>query len=169
MKKYWHTGTLFLQNWKYYKWSYKFDFCIECKTCNFKHKGRWLCTSCRDKERDKNETRKKQKYNISKKWHKKNYEPVKERKKRKSNFNPVEYRKKYYNENKEVIKYLAKVYRMKKKWLQCIKIIINWKQRFLPFTELLEKPTTTWLNFKIYEEWKEEQRIFDLIKLFYNK
>ena len=62
MKQYWHTGTLFIRWWKY-KWANRYNYCTECKTCKFRHKGRGLCTSCWDKQRastpNRIETRKK--------------------------------------------------------------------------------------------------------------
>lgn len=169
-KQFWHTKTLFKQNWTWkFKWSYKFDYCQSCLWVKFKHKGRWLCTACWDKERDKNKNRLETKRKAWLKWHKENYKPVEVRKKKIKIFDLAKYRKEYYEKNIEVLKLKAKAYRMRKKWLFCMQMIIRWKIIYLPFSEMLEKPTTTWLNFKKYDEWKEQQRQFNLIRNYYNK
>lgn len=174
-KKFWHTWTLFLQNGKYYKWSYKYNHCIECGKCDFKHKWKWLCTSCFDKKRKENPKRK---FNL-KKQNLKHYFKSRvllflektERKKKQKTFNLEKYKKQWYKqwykENQEALLLKAKAYRMKRKWIKCLEMIINWKTKYLPFTEIIEKPATTWLNFKKYDEWKEQQRQFDLLKKYY--
>ncbi len=177
-KNFWHTKTLFIDsNWKY-KWSYKNDFCINCKTCKFKHKWRWLCTSCFEKERKTKSN--KRKFNL-KKQNTKFY--VKSRvlhylnkkedlrfRKRRSNFNEKEYKKKYYIDNLERLKLQSKTHRRLKKWLPCLKIIVNWKDKFLPF-ESLDKPSQyNNLNYsEEYDEWKEKIRQFDLLVNFWKK
>ena len=168
MKKYWHTKTLFIQRWNWkYKWSYKYDHCIECGKCDKKHKWKWLCTRCRDKKRDNNQKRKEQKYKAWLKYHQKNYNPVIEKKERIKTFDIKSYRKIRYNKNKELIKLKLKTQRMIKKWLSCMQMIIKWKIYFLPFTEMIEKPCITGNNFKLYNERKEQQKQFILIKSYY--
>lgn len=168
MKKYWHTWTLFIQAWKY-KWSYKHDYCVVCWKCDFKHKWNWLCTSCWDKKRDNNERRKEIKRKAGLKYHEQNYKPVIERKKRVKSFDAKKYRKEWYNKNIEALKLKAKAYRMMKKGIQCLKMIINWKEKYFPFEWLIEKPTTTWNKFKEYDQWKEQQRQFIILKKYYEK
>lgn len=172
-KMYWHTKTLFLQNWKYYKWSYSFDHCIICGTCNFKHKWRWLCTSCWDKERKNKRNRKisrkiaSAKYSFRRRvnhWLNKitkpKYWPVRIL----SEEDKKEYKKSWYEKNKEVMKLISKAYRMEKQWLNPLKIMVNWKTRLLPFTTL-EKPKMT--TDPKYEEWKKNQNDFLKIKSYY--
>lgn len=179
-KKYGHTWTLFIQRWtKRYKWSYKHEHCIECKWVKFKHKWNWLCTSCHDKKRKQKSD--KRKFNLKKQQWKHYYKrrilmflDKKEKLKtwqKKTDFNEKEYKKQWYNQNrKEVLKLIRKTERMLKKWESCLNIIINWKTKYLPFTEMLEKPSTSNLNdFKKYDEWKEQWRQFDLLKKYYNK
>lgn len=165
-KQFWHTKTLFIQNWKY-KWSYKYNYCIECWTCNFKHKWNWLCTSCREKKRDKTKARQETKKKAMLKYYKLNYKPVEIRKKKESNFDTKKYQKQWQIENKEVLKLFARIYKMQKKWLNCIQIIVNGKIRYLPFTEMLEKPVTT--NFDNYEKRKKQQIEFEVLRKYYFK
>ena len=157
MKIHWHTKTLFLQ-WNKYKWSIKYDHCIKCKTCDYKHKGRWLCTRCIDKERYAKPKRKEVLRKSALKWSRQHTEEEKIRK------NLIQ--KKYYLKNKEVLQLILKARRRVQRWLPCLQIIIKWKTRYLPF-ESLEKPTT--VTHTDYEQWKENQRAFDLIRSFYNK
>ena len=123
-KIYWHTKTLFKQNWEYY-WSYKHNHCIECKKCDFKHRGRWLCSSCREKERSKTEKRKEQKYRACIKRHKKNYNyiPVVKTKKPQTKEEKLEYQKKRYNENKEIIKIIKLWKKLNNQWIKCLQYI----------------------------------------------
>lgn len=165
MKKFWHTWTLFIQAWKY-KWSYKHDYCIECWKCDFKHKWNWLCTSCWEKKRDNTKRRKEVKRKAWLKRHQNNYQP-RERKKRESNFDKEKYKKEWYQKNHEAILLKAKADRMRKKWIQVLKMIINWKEKYFPWEWLLEKPITYINNFKKYEERKEQQRQFIILKNYY--
>lgn len=167
-KEYGHTWNLFIQrqNWKF-KWAYKFEHCIKCWNCNHKHKWNWFCTACFDKERDKDKKRIETKRKAWLKWHKLNYKPVEVKKVIEKTFDREKYIKEWNLKNKEVLKLKWKAYRMRKKWLFCMQMIINWKTIYLPYSEMIEKPTTTWLNFKKYDEWKEQQRQFDLIKNYY--
>lgn len=162
-KEYWHTKTLFIQAWKY-KWSYKFNYCIKCWTCNHKHKWNWLCTSCWDKERDKTNKRKEIKQKAWKKWHKTNYIPVIERKKRVKTFDAKTYKKEWRIKNKEALLLKAKAYRMVKKGINCMQININWKYKYLPF-ETLEEPKTT--TSKNYDNFKQNLKDFNILKKYY--
>jgi len=171
-KKYWHTWTLFKQtNWKY-KWSYKFDFCQQCKTCNFKHKGRWLCTSCWDKERSKKANRKVVRFKamwkhyyktrilmyLEKKSHKpfwpKTHKTIEEKRLQKQE---------WYKNNSERISILRKAERRLKNWLPCLKLIINNKEVYLPFEDI-DKPKN---NLQEYDKWKEKVRQLELVRNFY--
>ncbi len=172
-KMYWHTKTLFLQNWKYYKWSYSFDHCIVCGTCKFKHKGRWLCTSCWDKERKNKRNRKISrkiawvKYSFRRRikhWLDTKIAPKYWPARILSEEDKKEYKKSWYEKHKEVMKLISKAYRMEKKWLNPLKIMVNWKTRLLPFTTL-EKPKMT--TDPKYDEWKKNQSDFLKIRSYY--
>ena len=180
MRNKWHTKTLFIQWWKY-KWSYRYDHCVKCWTCNFKHKGRWLCLSCWDKERNKTP-----KGYILKKiiqirywvrnrishwlntqerkacWNK-CYELTQEERKRRK---PI-YQKNYWKKNREIINLKNKIYRRRKKWLPCLIMMINWKERYFPFEGLWEKPKVYW-SFK-RNIWKEKQNEFEILRKYYSK
>lgn len=113
MKQYWHTGTLFISWWKY-KWANRYDHCIDCKTCNRKHKWNWLCTICFDNKRITPE-RTISKRKACMKWHQANYKYIpKEEQKRKwpKWFLTPEERKKYQHEwylkNKYIKSFLIK-------------------------------------------------------------
>lgn len=137
MKKYWHTWTLFIKWWKF-KWAYKYDHCIKCRKADFKHKWKWLCTSCYDRERKNNSKQRKINLKIqnTKHYYKSRILLFLEKKEYKKTwpktniFNLLEYRKNYYQKNKEVLKLIAKWNRMNKSWKNPLKIIINWKERF---------------------------------------
>ena len=166
MKAFWHTKTLFIQAGKY-KWSYKHDHCIECWQTKFKHKWRWLCTSCWDKKRDKNPKRKEVKYKAWHKWHIIN-KPKKPReewkpmwtKKRLTSEQRKKYRKNWYRKWKEAIIILNKWRIWSKRWLQ------------LPMYKWYSIPFDIWpRNDKIesYEEYKERARKFLIVKNYINK
>lgn len=163
MKKFWHTGTLFKQNWNWkYKWSYKFDFCTECKTCNSKHKGHWLCTKCFDKKRDLNKKRQETKKKAGRKYHDIHYKPVLERKKQISTFNFDEYRKKWYNENKERISIESKGKKRFKKWLPCLTLRFWEKTIHLPFETLsITSSTSSKQNIEQYEMYKKVREFYE--------
>lgn len=164
MKAYWHTKTLFIQGWKY-KWACKYEHCIECWQTKFKHKWRWLCTSCWEKERDKTERRKEVKYKAWHKWHIEN-KPKKPREEWKkmwpkpTGFDRSEYGKQWYQKNREVILLLNKWKVRKRKWLPVIEIL----GKYIPYINLEKPPTLKW-----YDEWKQNQQIFDKIIQFINK
>ncbi len=172
MKAYWHTKTLFIQAGKY-KWSYKHDHCIECKCVKFKHKWRWLCTSCWEKERDKDPKRKEQKYKAGHKWHTIN-NPSKPReewkpmwtKKRLTPEQRKEYQREWARKWSIAINAIRKGATRHKKWLPCV----QYMDVFLPF-ETLSKPFES--NFtcteKEYEEWIENIKIFDEVRKYKNK
>ena len=69
-------------------------------------------------------------------------------------------------QNYERISLQRKVQRRLKKNLPCLKIMINWKERFLPF-ESLEKPKTS--TSSEYEEYKEKLKQFEILTAFYRK
>lgn len=173
MKKYWHTKTLFIQTWNWkYKWSYKHEHCIKCWTCNFKHKWRWLCTRCWDKERDKKTSRK-----LIKKKASENYYDKHLRRNFKKDIQYFKFRiynlisrkkekkKEWIEKNKEAILLKGKVYRRLQKWLTCMQVIINWKTRYLPF-ETLEKPNK-FCNDLQKNIWKQNMRDFEILKKYY--
>lgn len=153
MKTHWHTGTLFIQAWKY-KWSYNFDHCIKCWTCNFKHKGKGICTSCHDKERAKWRTRKQTLKKSNSKWIETSREQFNEYQKK--------WHKEYYEKNKEVINLIRAWQRYKKQGKPVL--IISWKP--IPFMELI-KPKST--RDPRYEEWKKNDILFTKLKLFLEK
>ena len=159
MKAFWHTQTLFIQADKY-KWSYKFYHWQECKTCNFKHKWRWLCTSCWDKERANDPKRIEVRQKAWKKWHEihKPRKPREEWKKMWAKviwFDHKKYQKEWYNKNKEVISILKKWEVRKRKGLP----VIEYMWKFIPYFDM-EKPR----DINLYDSRKENMRIFDLIK-----
>ena len=164
MKAYWHTKTLFLQNWKYYKWAYKYNHCIECWNCNHKHKWKWLCTSCRDKARHN-----KPKRIITLKKANKTY-----LEKAKTDTN-IKTRlrlnvKKYQTKNAEVLRIIRLARYKKNRWYPVMMMIINWKTIYLPF-QTLEKPNLYQDNRnKVeYEKWQKNIKDFQLLKEFYWK
>lgn len=180
MKKYGHTGTLFIQhqNWKY-KWSYKYDHCRHCWTCNFKHKWRWLCTSCWDKERAKKKSRILVRRKASKNRYSKHFKknPIikeirwkiikilnQERRKEMNRKRCLKWRSK----NKEVINIKQRVKTRQKKWLYCMEYRINWKTIFLPFEDLWKPINNLYSkNHKQYEEWKQNMKDFEILKKYY--
>ena len=133
--------TKFIQWWKI-KWSYKFDKCIICWTCKHKHKGRWLCTSCWDKERIKNPKRKESVLKASKK-----------------------HSNKYYYENRKVLLLLNKTKNRMKSWKPCLQLMVNWQMRYLPF-ETLQRPKTTSPEFKI---WQQNIKDFQILQEYFKK
>jgi len=148
MKAYWHTKTLFIQWWKY-KWACKYDHCINCLKCDKKHKWRWLCTSCWDKERDKNPKRKEIKHKAWMKWHviNKPKKPREEWKKmwpKPTWFDQIQYKKDWYRMNREPILLLRKWESRKKKWLPCIEYRAPKRTVYLPFDDLIK-------NYKQFE------------------
>lgn len=169
MKEFWHTKTLFKQWWKY-KWSLKYNYCIECKTCDSIHKGRWLCTKCWDKERNKNPKRKLQKYKshikhydyariFNTKWFRTRIDDIL------TNYARDKKNQITANLNrKEIWSIKKRIKRRLDKWLPCLKIIINWKIRYLPFEDLI-KPK----DINLYEEWKEKDKQFKILKKYYDK
>lgn len=160
MKQYGHTQTLFIQ-WGKYKWSYKYDHCVQCGTCKFKHKGRWLCTSCHDKERGKTEKRKEVQYKATMKWHNKNYvriPPEQHKKKwpKPTGFDRKAYQKEWYQKRKEFLDILREWKRLEKEW----KILPKYKNHPLPFDIW-----PMWTQ-ESYEDFKKRKEKFDKIKKF---
>jgi hypothetical protein len=159
MKKYWHTKTLFLQNWKYYKWSYKYNHCIVCGTCNHKHKWKWLCTSCFDKQRYNDPKRIITRKKISNNYYLKSKTDIIKKEKIYNNI------KKYQEKNKEILRLLRLVRYKKNRWYKIMEYNINWKIKYLPF-ETLEKPKTH--NDKNYNKWQQDIKDFELLKKYYD-
>ena len=172
--------TLFVQWWKI-KWSYKFQCCIKCNSCDFKHKWRGLCTRCWDKKRDKTRKRIEQKKITKAKWHKDNYKKsisIKDILFYRTNiFSILNTKEKlladkrrvssrYYHKNKDVLNLINTVRRRIKRWKPCLKIIINWKDRYLPF-ESLDKPKT--FTNKRYDEYILQKKQFKILTDYYNK
>ena len=163
MKALWHTKTLFIQWWKY-KWSFKFDHCTVCGTCDFPHKGRWLCTRCMDKERAKNPKRREALRKAGEKWHTTNYvriprEQWKPMWPKPTGFNQKEYQKEWYQKWKWAIIPLTKWREWAKKWVR------------LPLYKWHPIPFDIWPRGKeeSYEKYKERMQKFDMIKSFIDK
>ena len=153
MKAHGHTGTLFIQAWKY-KWSYDHEHCTECGKCDFKHKSKWLCTRCYDRKRSKSPARQKVLEGNRKRWAEKNKEAFKEYQNK--------WHTQYYHKNKEAIDLLAKGRRYKKAGKPIL--IVHGKP--IPFMELEKPPTTTHPR---YAEWKRNDEIFWKLTTFLQK
>ena len=159
---YWHTWTLFKQ-WNKLRWSYKYDFCQICYTCNSKHKGNWFCTKCYDRLRNKKKSRKEQQKKSSNKYHIKNYKHTFNIKWYKGKIKRIleedkykEMRKKAYNKWYDKEKYIKNIL---KEWSIKRTTIFNiWnKNIYLPF-EIVDKKWR-WINVEK----------FNLIKQYYDK
>jgi len=124
-----------------WRWSYKYKRCIECNSTKREHIWKWLCRKCLD-----------------------NKPHIKKRKK--ESVNRWKWQRDYFKRNKEVLNLLSKMYRKRRLWKDCLKIVINWKDRLMPFTTL-EKPVATCKNMWKYEEWKVKIRQFNLLKTYY--
>lgn len=163
-KEFGHTGTLFIQAWKY-KWSYRHEHCIKCWQVKFKHKGRWLCTSCWDKEKDNDPNRKEQKYNAGHKWHvinkpRKPREEWKKRWQKPTWFYKKEYARQWYQKWKEPIIILNLWRERQKRWI--IQPLYKWKP--IPF-DIWPRDN----KIETYEEYKERMRKFQVVKQFVDK
>lgn len=165
MKKYWHTGTLFIQWWKY-KWSYKYEHCIWCGQCDKKHKWNWYCINCFDKQRKKKNP--KRIINLKFQWLRHYYKKrvllfleKKERKKKIKTFDVISYRKQWYLKNKERVKLEKKWNQEKLLWNNVLEIITKKKTIYIPFMQLQKDYCNS------YEEYKENQRKYNLILEFY--
>jgi hypothetical protein len=136
-----HTKTLFITAWKY-KWSYKYEHCIICWTCDRLHKGKWKCTACFERLRTKNKILK-------------NNNQVAYQKKIKDNPEFKIYKtkkaKEYYQRNKQAICIINRGKRRKEKDLPCMVLILNWKQAYLPF-ESIEKPKFAYQDYSEYKK-----------------
>ena len=169
-KEYWHTKTLFIQWWKY-KWSYKHEHCTECKWVKFKHKGRWLCTSCWDKERANDPNRIETRLNASRKFSEKNRIPLELQKKKWNKWwwtpeDKKAYQKSWYEKWKIAISTLKKWIVRKRKWLP----YVEYKWHPLPF-ETLGKPfdINVTCTDEQYAKWKSDMLLFEEVKKFINK
>ena len=148
-----------LKNWK---WSNKYARCIRCKTQDFKHNWKWLCTACYDKLKDKGYDRKKQRLKARTKYENKVKWTEKEIQRKR------EVAKSYYHKNKEVILAKEKAKRRLKSWLPCMTLYIWSEKVSLPF-ENLEKPCQLKWYVAEYEEWQNNCRILDIMREFYDK
>lgn len=176
-KQFWHTWTLFIQyNTGKMKWSYKHDHCIKCGTCNHKHKGRGLCTSCWDKQRDKDPKRLRIKRKAGTKYHQKTYKPVvtknitRQFKSKVTNIisNKREIRnkasRKYYYNHRVMIRFQERIKTMKKNWKKPMQLYIAGQTIELPF-ETLEKPKKT--TDPRYNTWVNNMRDLDEIRKYF--
>lgn len=176
MKNLGHTKTLFVQGGKY-KWSYKHDHCIECWLVKFKHKWRWLCTSCWDKKRAKNPRRREVLYKSGMKWHHANKPKIPREEWRKTwiqafrtSESKKEYKRQWHINNyaiwKDAILCINRGKARNKKWLPCV----QYKNVYLPF-ETLGKPFDVNMHCSMeeYDEWKEKMRLFDTVKAYLEK
>lgn len=172
MKDKWHTWTLFFKGWKY-RWSYKYEHCIECWQTNNKHKGHWLCTYCHEKARTDSPIRQRQK-KIIRARHYYRYRvdlflnkpaPIKRwRVKVLTREERLQQQKDWYKRNSPRISLQKQIKTRLKKWLPCMQIVIKGETRYLPF-ESLEKPSTTTND--NYEQWKEDIENFKILKAYY--
>lgn len=156
-KEHWRTWTLFIQNWKYF-WAKKYDVCIKCWTCNFKHAWKWLCTSCYDRIRSNKPERSKELKDYKRKRYLENRNPV-ENDWRKNNWWKIlsdEERRlwkikastKRQKKHREIIDIKARTKRRLKSWKPCMSIRINWELIYLPF----ERIDTRWITSKNEKE-----------------
>lgn len=154
------TKTFFIE-WGIYKWARKYEKCIVCGTCNFKFKWKWYCVSCWDKKRWRTQKRKESKKKSQKKYALNNEKLLKYKK---------NWEKEDYKQNREAKCLLAKIYRMRKKWIKLLQININWKIRYLPYESMIEKPNNWqpdyWNNYDIR---KQQQKDFMILKKYYEK
>ena len=172
MKNAWHTKTLFIQ-WGKYKWACKYDHCVECKTCTSKHKWRWLCTKCWDRNRDNDPKRKEIKYKAWHKWHTIN-KPRKPREEWKpmwqKPFLSLEDKKKYMHEWyikwRDAILTIKKWVIRKKKWLP----YVEYMGYPLPF-ETLSKPfdINQTCSDEVVDKWRSDMILFDKVREYLNK
>lgn len=174
MKTFWHTGTLFIQ-WGKYKWACKYDHCIECLWVSFKHKWKWLCTSCWDKKRANDPNRIETRKKASTKWHTIN-KPRKPRSEwakmwpKPTWFDQKAYQKEWYENNKVYITTIKKWKEWQSKWILCI----SYRGYPLPLQDL-DKPKIVvsriddeWTQ-KALNDWKERMKLFDIMRIYIDK
>ncbi|NDK08255.1 hypothetical protein EOM39_03315 [Candidatus Gracilibacteria bacterium] len=184
MKKYGTTGTLFKQG-KKYKWSYKYEHCVECGTCKFKHKGNGLCTSCWDKKRAIHNKNRQRTLRINKiRWYAKrmvrHYLIKTHRlkggpKKILTEEQKKQYKKDWEKKNRYPKKLIKIVKERQKNGLYCMQIVINGTLRYLPFDNLY-KPLLSrgkYCDNETYEDqmikYKEKLYQLDILKIYYTK
>ena len=80
------------------------------------------------------------------------------------NFDLIKYRKEYYTKNKDALDLLSKTYARKSQGKKCLKIIMNWKEKLLPFSSL-NKPNVA--NWKEYEIYRKRSKQFDILHNYY--
>lgn len=137
-------------------WSRKYPECIKCWPTEKKHKWHWFCITCYTKKR----------YYLPSTQKSLNKARVKYREN-----NPEKMRKCQYLSNKrryakytKAINLMRNISRRIKKGLPCLKIMIKWKERLLPF-EWLEKPKAT--NEKAVKKYKKNLKRFKILKEYY--
>lgn len=170
MKNAGHTKTLFIQ-WGKYKWACHYDHCTECKGVKFKHKWRWLCTSCTDRKRANDPNRKETRIKASRKFCEKNHIPLELQKKKWNKWwwtpeDKKAYQKSWYEKWKIAILTMKKWIVRKKKWLP----YVEYMGHPLPF-ETLWKPFDVNNNVPncVFEKWKSDMILFEEVKKFINK
>lgn len=178
MKKFWHTKTLFIQAGKY-KWSYKHFHCIVCWMVEYPHKGKWLCTSCFDKERVKNKKRKNKVKLASIKFHIKkrilSKLTAKERvyNEKMTREDRLQYQKEWYQEikekNIEIIRLKWKIQRMKKSWKPMLTMRLWWKTCYFPFAWVPEKPFHSKFDTQEWKEYETIRKQYDILYRYYTK
>ena len=156
-------------------WSYKHEKCVKCGKTEHKHKGRWLCLSCFNKER-RNIWNTPVLIKISRKREqiRKRIATILRNTKRKRILDKRIYQKIWRFEK------VSK--KMLKNWKNPLKIFLNWNLTYLPF-EHLDKPSlkgSKYLNSKTefkknhkkYEvetrDYKRKLRILWLYKKYFN-
>lgn len=135
---------LFCKWWKKI-WSFKFEKCINCWSKNFKHKSKWLCSSCFDKKRfsEKNYKEKRKIQNIKYFFKKKILLSLKK-----------------MDKKEQISFYEKEVKKMKVEGKVPLQAYIWGKIVELPF-ETLKKPKLLWVDKKRWEERKEIYEKYD--------
>lgn len=167
MRNLWHSKTLFMM-WNKYYWAKKHEHCVVCWTVKYKHRCRWMCTSCYAKEKRKTPNAQKSNKISRNKINYRNrvlkYLEQKEKKVRPRTRNQYEYNKKRRNEFKIEYRLIEKARRRRKKWLPCLSMIINWKTKYFPF-EWIDKPKCTTSDGR--EEYYKRLKEFQILKDYY--
>ncbi len=78
---------------------------------------------------------------------------------------PAELQKRYRESHRKINNLRDKAYRLRKKGLKPLQIIIDKKTIDLPFLSLARPSTTTSVD---YEKWKQDLKDFEYIKEYYN-
>lgn len=137
------------------KWSRNYKYCIKCYTNTNKHKWNWLCTSCFDKNRYKNNEKRRIQNKI--RWTKFHF-----------NVRILQYlfKKKHKKtwpdiiRDKKINSLYAKIWYWLKKWKNLIQININWNYNYLPFEEIYDKKNV---------KYKKQQEEYKKMLIYYYK